>query len=206
MSARSARVLSGVAIAALLAACSGGGGGGGSPDSYGDYVSLNTDLKRQLEYLPQTSPSNLPTTGTAAYEGAAGFIIGVSPSDSIQYFGAIDLTVGFAGAGDVSGRISDVYSNGNVFSGEDAGPVSGTLTIGNGRVERVEPGPGINPNIYADVDGTLTHGDITQVVEGRLNGQFLGTDPDYVSGNLNTRDPQPFDPVFSGSFNAQGVE
>lgn len=199
-------IVAAIGAGLVLAGCSGGGGsgggGGGAPDSYGDYVRANIDLRRLAEAAPALQPDALPVTGEAAYAGYAGFQIGVTPASAIGYFGAIDLTVGFDGAGTVNGRIHDIISNGNQFTGEDAGPVAGSLTIGNGAVDRVLPDPRFNPYILADVDGTLTHGDITQVVEGRLQGRLRGADGGFLTGDLNTRDPEPFDPLLQGSFTA----
>lgn len=202
------RGLGGVIVApAALAGCSGGGGGGGGTlDSYGDYVRANIDLRREAEAVADVQPADLPATGSANYDGFAGFMIGVTPASTIRYFGALDLTVDFAGRGDVTGRIDDIYSGGNQFTGEDAGPVSGALIIGNGSVERVLPDPRFNPYLLADVDGTLTHGSVTQVVEGRLQGRLRGDDLGFVSGNLNTRDPQPLEPIITGTFTGAAAD
>lgn len=190
---------------AALAGCGGGsGGGGGTPSSYGDYVRANIDLRRDREVLPPFDIADLPTTGSATYAGYSGFGIRMRTSEQTALFGRIELTTSFSGAGDVTGRISDIYSNGNVYSRENAGPVRGELTISNGSFDRSPIDPRFNPHFTADISGTLTEPDRTEIYSGTLDGRFSGEDREMVSGNINGLSNRPGFGAdrFTGSFTA----
>jgi hypothetical protein len=178
-----------IGMAGLLSACSGGGSGGDSaPDSYGDYAALASDLRADLSLLERVDPADLPTSGSARYEGVAGFGVGMTTSEQRAMYGAMELTVTFAGDGTIEGRIYDVYSNGNIYDDTGAGPVEGQLVLSNGAVLRDLPDPRFNPYLVADLDGTLVEpGGGAAVYDLRFEGALSGDGLDMVDGSVNGR-------------------
>lgn len=199
-------VLGSLVFVAGCVTTTGGGGTDGpiaNPSDYGDYVTNNTLLRRELEVLPDTDIADVPTTGSATYSGTAGFNIRMLTSEQTQMFGAIELTTSFAGDGDVSGQITDIYSDGNIFTGENAGAVDGDLIISNGEILRNQPDPRFNPHFEAEISGTLTEPDQTvEIFTGTLDGRFSGDDLEMVSGNINGTSNEPGDGSigFTGTF------
>jgi|GEM_PF-5376544 len=195
----------------VLAGCMGSGGGDGgdsliaNPSSYGDYVNNNTLLKRELELLPDTDIADVPTTGSATYSGTTGFNVRMSTSEQTQMFGAIELTTFFAGDGDVTGQIEEIYSDGNIFTEENAGAVEGELIISNGAILRDQPDPRFNPQFEAELTGTLVEPDgRTENYDGTIDGRFYGDDLEMVSGGINGQSNVPGfgTSSFTGTFNA----
>lgn len=179
-----------VGLAPLLSACSSGGSGGGAdaPDSYGDYAAIASDLRADLALLERVDPADLPRSGSARYEGVAGFGVGMTTSEQRGMYGAMELTVTFAGDGTIEGRIFDVFSNGNIYDDTGAGPVQGQLVLSNGEVLRDVPDPRFNPYLVADLDGTLVEpGGGAAVYDLRFEGALSGDDLDMVNGNVNGR-------------------
>lgn len=176
-----------LSAALVVAGCSGGGGGEPGRSPYGVYVAENIALRRSLESLPQVDAADLPASGTATYEGFAGFGVRMESSEQVGMFGTMDLRVDFAGAGDISGRIHDIASNGNVYSGEGAGPVSGELIIANGSIDRAPPDPRFSPHFRADLTGTLVDHVGPLEFDGRIDGRFRGDDLEMVNGGIAGR-------------------
>lgn len=204
------RAMLALSAAVLVAGCFGGGGGGGqrmvaNPSTYGEYVTNNILLRRELEQLPRFDMAELPTTGSATYVGTSGFNNRMNTSEQTRLFGRIELTTGFSGTGTVTGRIDNIVSDGNIYSRENAGRVTGALTISNGTFDRNPIDPRFNPHFTADISGTLSEPHRTEVYTGRLDGQFFGTNRDMVSGGINGLSNRPGfgQDRFTGSFNAQ---
>lgn len=176
-------------LAPLLSACSSGGsGGGGAPDSYGDYAAIASDLRADLALLERVDPADLPRSGSARYDGVAGFGVGMTTAEERAMYGAMELRVTFAGDGTIEGRIYDVYSNGNIYDDTGAGPVEGQLVLSNGAVLRDLPDPRFNPYLVADLDGTLVEpGGGAAVYDLRLEGALSGDGLDMVNGSVNGR-------------------
>lgn len=177
-------------VTSLLSACGGGesGGGGSAPDSYGDYVAIASDLRADLALLERVDPADLPTSGSATYEGVAGFGVGMETSEQRRMYGAMDLTVRFAGAGAIDGRIYDIVSDGNIYDETGAGPVDGVLVISNGEVVRDLADPRFNPYLLADIDGTLTEpGGGAAVYDLTFEGDLSGDGLDMVDADINGR-------------------
>lgn len=207
------RAVAALGAVVLVAGCvsSGGGGGNGdspiaNPSSYGDYVNNSSLLRRQLEQLPDVHIADVPTTGSATYTGTAGFNVRMSTSEQTAMFGAIELTTSFAGDGDVTGSISEIYSDGDIYIEENAGPVEGELIISNGNIARDQTETTFNPHFEAELSGTLVEpGGRTDSYAGTLDGRFYGEDLEMVSGQINgeTTTEGVGPSSFTGSFNAE---
>lgn len=199
-------------VAALVAAGLVAGCGTGTSvrdnntDAYGAYVQENVDLRRELEQLPRVLTGDVPTSGSASYEGTVGFAAGVDSSEERSLFGSISIAVEF-GDDAVSGRIFDIVSDGNVFTEEGAGPVQGQLVLSNGEIVRDS---GIDPlfdnYLNADLTGTLVEpGNIgTRTYDLTLTGALFGPNQEMISGNVNgTTLEDAFFARVTGTFVAQ---
>ncbi len=201
------RIVCCVIAGTMLAGCfGGGGGGGGTGPGYGSDINELARLGRQLDQLPRIDPADLPRTGSATYEGVAGFGLSVTRPTSRSLSGSVEMTVNFAN-GSVNGRIYDIYSAGNDYSREGAGPVGGQLTMRNGTIDRNPIDPRFHPAITADLVGTLREPagygtPPSTVVDGRLEAAFYGGDNQMVSGGISGRAGPPDGPtdVINGSF------
>lgn len=199
----------------VLAACGGGSGGGGTlpPDSVDNLIMMQSAFFRERGSALAVPESDFPASGSMAYAGYTEMGIGESASNQISYAGQIEVTASFDGAGDVSGRIFNIHSGGFVATAGRTGyvgPVNGELIISNGEVRYGQPNPALYPDLVADIDGTLRHPDTTgrrpelvRVVEGTFQANLYGEDMQYLHGSFMTRDPQPFEAAFGGSFEAQ---
>jgi hypothetical protein len=185
-----------------LVACGGSGGDvSQTPDTWLEIQRLNTALFLEMDGEPAVVAADFPVSGGASYDGYTSFGIGHSASNQMGYAAEVELSVDFAGPGDVTGRIFNVYSGGDSATNGRTGyvgPVDGELIIANGSLERVQRDPIFHPDFIAEVDGTLRHPDRTHVVQATLEADFLGEDLQYVSGRLGTRDPEPFGEAIGG--------
>lgn len=196
---RSPVSLSALATLILLAACGGGGGGGASdpvqnpaipgPVTPGDAAPATTDgLRRAATGLldiwapggvaDYTSLAAVPASGSASY---GGYLYGDLSTDggaaTDSLIGRLTLTATFsADSAAFSGRVNDV-----VDSRDD--PLSGTLAVSGGSLNR-SGNPASDATLRGiAVDGTLRDGDGTTLDVGlRLEGDFLGSTAQALGG------------------------
>lgn len=122
-----------------------------------------------------TTPSQLPTSGSVVYEGYLGVNTAESnlaPADDFLYaVGQVALTANFAGAGTIDG-VADHFIDGNDQQ------MTGAMTITTASI-------GSGGGFTAQVDGTITNVDgfaYTYTVP-MSNGVFVGPNANYVGAS-----------------------
>jgi len=173
-------VVIGLICLALLAGCGGGGGVGEttntapdpSPDSFsnmtGDFGLITTSLSG----LSASDPAALPGTGSASYDGVmrASLIIG---GDNTEMTGRLDLTANF-GTDQITGGVSGIID-------ENERPFSGDLILSDGVIDRGAD-TSVAYTFAADLGGTIDPGAAAIVIDGILQGDFLGAGQSGISG------------------------
>lgn len=189
-------------MALALGGCSSGGGDDVSRNGYDAYAAEASDLRQEVNALPDIDVADLPVSGTARYEGVAAFGVRMEQATETAMFGAMELVVDFAGAGDITGRIHDVVSNESALTGDGGGPVSGELRIENGTIDRAPLDPRFDPHFEADLVGTLVDDIGTLEFDAEIDGRFMGEDAAMIDGDISGRagpDPAVMD-IVTGSF------
>lgn len=156
--------LSAIAAAATLSACS-------SSASFEDMTASHAALVSTYENAEPTAVENMPTTGTATYEGNASFETsdGAQDPNPEQWESKLVLDADFA-ASTISGEMTNVTPN----EGEAA---EGSIGITNGAIS--------GNTMTAELDGTLTDPDgIDFTVEGEMSGKFRGDAAATVGGEF----------------------
>ena len=156
--------LGGALALVVLTGCGGSGGGSGSGP-----VALTPDqIDDSIGGQPVSNPSTLPTTGRAEYNGymRANLPTGAEGA-RVQYLADLRLDVNFgAGFDQIRGQASG-------FEARDGVPLGGTLAVARGRIFG-DTDTTAAYSFDADVDGTLTQGADTYVIDASLEGEFLG--------------------------------
>lgn len=166
-----------VALAGLgvLAGCDG-------DVSFGDhaYDQRVEESAERVEILVDegfTDPSTLPTSGSAQYNGTA--FIEVEEEDPYTLAGDLELNVGFADEGSVSGTIEDLVD-------EEDDRYSGEIVLTGVTIDRDATGTtNLDPNFGLELGGNIETPDGTdyEVDESSIAlGDFYGDD--YVFGGL----------------------
>jgi hypothetical protein len=167
------------------------GGDDVTQNGYDVYAAERCDLRREMDALPDLDVADLPVSGTARYEGVAGFGVRMEQANDTAMFGAMELVVDFGGAGDVTGRIHDIAANELRLTGEDIGPVQGELTIANGRIYRNPIDPRFDLHFVADLEGTLVDDLGRLEFDAQVDGRFVGEDAEMIDGGISGRAPNP---------------
>lgn len=178
-----------IPVFCLLAACGGGGGsGGGGSDgtpvvepppqiaaSLGPAAAaLLTDHANPVTYA---DPADVPTSGSARYEGYAYGVLSNS-SDAItdNLIGALTLTTDF-GSDSFSGRIDTLRNT-------DDQPLTGQLSVSGGTFDRAG-NPNSDSTLQVSLSGTVTDtGNRSLEIGAVLEGDFLGNGAEAVGGEL----------------------
>lgn len=170
------KILTGIG-SLVLAAC----GGAGIPDderpqspakSYVEYQAQAVALHSQWDLAGATDPSTLPFGGSAHYDGVVELRFQTSAGDLFMD-GGLHLDVDFA-ANQISG-------NAGSFVQQDENPVSGSLAISGGVIDR-GANPAVEYTYSAIIAGTLTTSTDSFVVGGDIHGDFLGAAQQSVAG------------------------
>jgi hypothetical protein len=135
------------------------------------YLALQAEtlaLRDATEFLSVTDAVDLPTTGSATYEGTA-LIAMDAPTGGVasELIGDASIVADFEAA-TVSGQADGFYGTVN---GGDVAAFEGTIFVSQGTIDSSNVG---NDQIAADVNGTLSGGGDTLVVDGAVAGNFLG--------------------------------
>ena len=164
---------------ALLAACGGGSTGVGNAPQFTTLDGAVDELGffiDKAERLDPTPVANLPTSGSAEYEGvfSLGRIFERFPNDPNPQLdnplvGEVDLDVNFAQ--------NTVTGDADNFFGEN-GAVSGQLAITAGQIDRS------GPDLFwdAEVNGNLPINGAQRTVEGDVFGGFSGNRSQFIGG------------------------
>jgi hypothetical protein len=186
-----------LALAGSLALAACGGGGGGSDDDDAPTLATFGDLVTDFDTLaatydssfPATAVPDMPTSGTATYQGSALYSdTATSPTDIISSptsASRVDLTADF-GAAEMTGRLHD-------FRSADPNTViAGELSIVDGQI--------VGNLFDGRIEGALTTGGVAQDhTGGNLLGSFLGNDAQAVSGRIfRGSSPTQYNGVFVG--------
>jgi hypothetical protein len=136
-------------------------------ESYAALQAETLALRDATEDLVVTPLADLPTTGTATYEGTALIALdAIGGGSASELIGTAAITADFA-ASTLSGEAGGFY--GTVDGGEVAA-FEGQIFVSQGTINRT----GTGDQIGADVNGTLQGGGDTLVVDGTVAGNFLG--------------------------------
>lgn len=160
------RLMPATLVLGTLAAC--GGGGGGQLASFDDLSAEQVSLAEAAVAVDRTPVADMPSTGSASYDGVAGFSIGTMPqtTEDLNILSELALTADFA-----SGAISGSLSNFNSAEGED---IEGTLALTNGQIS--------DNTFTADAAGTLTRGGAALATDLDMEGAFGGADAALLTG------------------------
>ncbi|MBB5722205.1 hypothetical protein FHS72_001829 [Loktanella ponticola] len=170
-----------VASLVALAAC-GGSGGSSSFDALVDRAAeMDKDAERIAKFSG-TAFTAMPTSGSASFDGGASIFIDPvfeTDPDDIALIGDVTLTANF-GAGTMTGAITNLAGLTDIsLNSADVLAVSGEVAIGDSLSiigDDEDDNLTYRPNDWlADYTGDLTIDGDSYVVEGFLNGQFLGT-------------------------------
>ena len=170
-------------FAFALAACGGGstsnGGGGGSGTFAFDNKAALEELQAETDFT-FTDAGDLPTNGTASYEG---FVQIANTSDAVPAIQGAEA-VGVATFEATFGANPDFTGSATDF--QDAmGTYDGTLTISNGSIaaDSVSPGATI---ATGDIAGMLTRESGEEIsIAGAVEGRFFGANGAHLVGSTN---------------------
>ncbi len=174
-----------LAAAGVMAGCSDSGSdGGGQRPSYDDLTSEAEALGERAEDMYLTDPSDLPTSGSASYEGVIGFATLGDSGAPEDFAGELSLNVDFDDS-ELSGQASNF-----VTAGEEQ--LEGSLSITNGELDR-DTDPEIEPTYTFDMNGTLSDAsDDDFQVDAEGAGAFLGDSGEatfgVVAGGISSED------------------
>ncbi|MGI3170795.1 transferrin-binding protein-like solute binding protein [Pseudooceanicola sp. C21-150M6] len=160
-----AKLFSGLFLVAGLAAC------GSSSEEDVTFASLDEERDEILTDLAAASPTlDMPTSGTAYYEGVAGFKVGSAASSvaDMDFLADAALAADF-GAGEIEGDFYDFHDT------------SGNSLTGN---FKVEDGVITDNTFSADVNGSYVQDGVVATLEGTTTGTFLGDDAELISGDV----------------------
>lgn len=167
---------------AMVAGCSGGGGNGPVEETDGTSSSSSATLTELVDeantladqalYMEDTSAADLPTSGTASYDG----VMMVSTSDGNALIGDLDLSVDFGASNDpISGSVTGLVER-------DEGRWGGSLNVDNSVLDRETSG---SPTWTANLEGTVTNPtDTAYEVDGQVEGGFGRSDASFIGGEL----------------------
>jgi hypothetical protein len=154
-----------------LSACGGGGGGGGGSDFATRGVQA-ANLLADYGNAPLTQVANMPT-GTFNYKGVAGINFG---NVSIDYIASNAEILADA---NLQANFDD-----NTISGSFTNFIDYTNTRGAGQVD-LRNGTITGNEFTANATGSVTTNGNPLVVQGVLNGGFLGASADALTGRFD---------------------
>ncbi len=164
------------------------------------YLALQDEtraLRSSIDGLPVTRAIDIPLSGTARYDGTA--LIALDTPVPSELIGDAAIVADFA-RDTVSGRMEGFHGT---VSGGRVTVFDGALDISKGVID-VTP----EHDITAKVDGTLSGGSSTLVVDATLEGNFLGNptffDRTPPAVQLNANDRSNF--TLNGNAVAGGME
>ena len=174
----------GSASLTLIVATSLAGCDGGTRQSFDELATQGTALAAGLP-ADQTPGIDMPTTGTATYNGIAAF--GADPvaniDNSVEILSTVEVIADFDAPMDqsITGRFDNFRENPANLGENDQGVITGSLEIRSD----VVPGDGINGNDFIAVaQGELQNGLETSTIEMDMFGSFYGVDASHVAGTM----------------------
>ena len=160
-------------LVCIVAVSGCGGGGGGAPR---DPSGSAQDLDDRLETLEVSNPALLPTQGRAEYNGYMRARLPTGEDGALlQYLGDLNLDVNFAAARD------QIAGSATGFATGGSERLDGTLRIAQGDIYPTTD-PQVAYSFDGDVTGNLTDARGTYIIDGSIEGEFLGRDQRAVSG------------------------
>lgn len=135
------------------------------------YLALQAEtlaLRDATEFLAVTDAVDLPVSGSATYEGTALIALDAPTGGAAsELIGDASIVADFEAA-TVTGQADGFHGTVN---GGDVAAFEGTVFLSQGAIDSSNVG---NDQIAADVNGTLSGGGDTLVVDGAVAGNFLG--------------------------------
>ncbi len=140
-------------------------------EAYNDNRQDMIDAVDRLSLHSVTSEANLPTSGSATFEGQAAIVVGNPAGPDLSLVGDATVTADF-GDGAISGRATDFL--GTDETGISADEYDGTLNLSGGRI-----GAGGSSDVSGELSGTLASENHVVVIDAPVQGEFYGN-PDIV--------------------------
>lgn len=179
-----------------LSACGGGNDdNGNSRRGFTEQRSDGLALINTLGNTAITSSADMPVTGTATYNGTAGFAVDATSrgltqqnltAEDLDTLADLELNADFANSS-VSGKIDN-------FNDFQLGKLDGSASIDNGTIT--------GSTISADVSGSVRVEGSDEMLAGTLDGAFVGAGADGVAGTVEG-DLTTSDSDFIGVFGAR---
>ncbi len=145
------------------------------------------DTEARLLVLADTSEANLPTSGSATYEGQAGVFLDNPVGLDRSLVGDATVTADFR-QGTISGQATDFIGTDEV--GLNVDEYDGTLSLSSGQIGTSSPS-----GASSVLSGTLTSEDHVVAIDAQVQGGLVGN-PDvegvalYGTGGIATVDGQ----------------
>lgn len=180
-------------VASTLAACGGSSTSSGSSPSasFSEIADEARDFFEELETTPFTSPTTLPSSGSATYDG----VIGANLDNGSAVAGDLELIANF-GSDSISGSASNFFD-------DQENSLGGSLAISDSFLDRTA-NTDIDYTFGASLAGTLTSDDGDAVVDAIILGDFLGSSHRNVGGIVFGSVTQNNDTLFlDGDFVAE---
>ncbi len=186
-------ILVGASGVALSACGSSGGDDGPTLLSFADLSAERSTLETEANALTLVDSDDLPTSGSATYDGTLGFSIDAGTLDILS---DLSITATFQAVdGTLSGNLTNfVNSNEQAYSGQ--------MAIQNGVIDR-DASPGLTA-FEADVVGSITN-----TVSGRTltTATSMGNEPfiqgDFV-GEVSGQPPSHIEGIITGALEDTG--
>ena len=163
----------------VTAACGGGGGGGGAaPTQFDALFNEAEELASQFELAGFSDPSNIPTSGSAQFEGVV--LLQLSDTTDRIFDRAacrVNIDVTFDGSTIVGSAQSFVDGNGIGIAGQ--------LDISSGTIDRMGD-PNVEATVGFEMSGQLTDNLIGEVDFALdFDGDFFGDQLDALGGSIS---------------------
>ncbi len=166
-----------------------------------DRAGAAAQLDDRLTGANVSDPTRLPIVGRGEYNGYMRARLPTGPDGArVDYLGDLTIDVNFgAGFDQIRGQASGFKAANNTA-------LAGALAITDGNIYR-DTDPTAAYSFDGDVDGTLTGGSSSYIIDAEIEGEFLGRNQDAVSGVLFGDVTGPaWQDIFDGSFAATRQE
>lgn len=139
--------------------------------SFDDQAISALDFMRLNEDLSVTDASDMPTTGSAAYAGVAGFNYDARATGLEDYDVMADVTLE---ADFDDGDVTGTFDNFNTF---DDQVLDGELTVTEGTIDET--------SVTGNAIGSFVDGEDAALWDLEINGDFLGNDGENIFGTVD---------------------
>jgi hypothetical protein len=166
-----------------------------------DTADAASALRKSLEESPVSPPAQLPTMGTADYNGFMFVDLPVTPDDptlQTAYVGQMTMVIAF------DERAEPVSGSARGFTDRLNVTLDGELDLGAGAIFRGND-PDSNYTLQGAVTGRLNHPDVgAMLIDGSMAGEFRGLGQEGLQGVIFGDVASTLgEEIFDGSFAAE---